>query len=89
MAGKSQPARAKGTVGHPYSALNLRLVLASFGLVVSAGLGVLMALAGHWVPAVILFVLAAVAVVDLVVIMRRRAARRREEPPGTRHSLFE
>jgi hypothetical protein len=89
MAGKSQPSRAKGTVGHPYSALNLRLVLASFGLVVSAGLGVLVMLTGHWVPAVILFVLAAVAVIDLVIIMRRRAARHREEPPGTRHSLFE
>ncbi|MGW4467414.1 DUF6343 family protein [Micromonospora sp. NPDC004704] len=89
MAGKSQPTGARGTVGHPYSALNLRLVLASFGLVISVGLGVLVVLTGHWVPAVILFVLAAVAVVDLVIIMRRRAQRRREEPPGTSHSLFE
>src|SRR5437867_399310 len=31
-----QPRRARGTVGHPYSALNLRLVLAAFGLVASA-----------------------------------------------------
>ena len=30
---RSQPRRARGTVGHAYSALNLRLTLASFGLV--------------------------------------------------------
>ncbi|MCI4065302.1 DUF6343 family protein [Micromonospora sp. R77] len=85
---RSQPRRARGTVGHAYSALNLRLALAAFGLVtmtvfavwafrVHAGwLGVLCAL------------LAAVAVVDLVVVQRRRVARRREEP-GAHHSLFE
>jgi hypothetical protein len=89
MAAKPQPRGAKGTVGHPYSALNLRLLLASFGLIFCAGLGVLVVLAGQPFLAVILFVLAAVAVVDLVIITRRRAARRREEPPGTHHSLFE
>lgn len=89
MAAKQQPRGAKGTVGHAYSALNLRLVLASFGLVVCLVLGGFVLAAGYPVPAVILFVLAAVAVVDLVVIQRRRAARRREEPPGTHHSLFE
>jgi hydrogenase/urease accessory protein HupE len=88
MAAKSQPRGAKGTVGHPKSALNLRLLLASFGLVVCVVLGFLTARAGFPLPAVILGVLAAVAAVDLVVIQRRRAARRREEP-GTRHSLFE
>jgi hypothetical protein len=86
---KQQPRGAKGTVGHPYSALNLRLVLATFGLVVCVGFGVLVLIAGFPVPAIILFVLGAVAVVDLIVISRRRAARRREEPPGTHHSLFE
>ncbi|MFD1326015.1 DUF6343 family protein [Micromonospora sonneratiae] len=89
MATKSQPRRARGTVGHPYSALNLRLLFASFGLVVSVVLGVLLLWAGYAVLGVILLVLAVVAVVDLVVVQRRRRARRREEPPGTRHSLFE
>jgi membrane protein implicated in regulation of membrane protease activity len=89
MAGKAQPRGARGTVGHAYSALNLRLVLALFGLVTSVVFGVLAAMAGYPVPAVILFVLAAVAVVDLVVIQRRRVARHREEAPGRRHSLFE
>nr|MDT0657288.1 DUF6343 family protein [Micromonospora sp. DSM 115978] len=88
MAAKSQPHGAKGTVGHPKSALNLRLVLASFGLVVCAALGVLTARAGYPLPAGVLGVLGLIAAVDLVVIQRRRAARRREEP-GVRHSLFE
>ena len=89
MAGGSQPRGARGTVGHAYSALNMRLVLAIFGLVCSALFGLLTYRAGHPVPATILGVLAVVALVDLAVIQRRRAARRREEPPGTRHSLFE
>lgn len=89
MAAKSQPRGARGTVGHPYSALNLRLTLATFGLIFCATLTVLTALAGYPLPAVILGILAAVAAVDLVVIQRRRSARRREELPGTRHSLFE
>lgn len=89
MATRQQPRGAKGTVGHPYSALNLRLVLASFGLVVCVVFGVLAARADLTVLAVILGVLALAAVVDLVVVQRRRVARRREEPPGTRHSLFE
>jgi hypothetical protein len=56
------------------SALTLRLVLAAFGLVFCLGAGVLW-LAGDlpvW-PAVALFVLAAVAAVDLVVVIRRKA----------------
>ena len=61
---------------------------ASFGLVVSVVLGVLVARAGYPVPAVVLGLLAVVAAVDLVVIQRRRAARRREEPHA-RHSLYE
>ena len=89
MAARQQPRRARGTVGHPYSALNLRLILASFGLVVTAVLGVLAARADYPVIAGILLALAVVAVIDLIVISRRRAARRREEPPGTHHSLFE
>lgn len=89
MAARPQPRGARGTVGHAYSALNLRLVLALFGLVTSLIFGVLVWLAGYPVPAVILFVFAAVAVVDVVVVQRRRMARHREERPGRRRSLFE
>jgi fatty acid desaturase len=56
------------------SALTLRLVLAAFGLVVCLGGGVLWLVTGLPVwPAVVLFVLAAVAAVDLVVVARRKA----------------
>ncbi|MDW5328253.1 DUF6343 family protein [Plantactinospora sp. KLBMP9567] len=89
MAARSQPRGAKGTVGHPYSALNLRLVLAAFGLVICVVLGVLALRADLLVLAVVLGVLALAAVIDMVVVQRRRVARRREEPPGTKHSLFE
>src|SRR3712207_3031750 len=56
------------------SALTLRLVLALFGLVVcvAGGIGWLATDLPAW-PAVVLFVLAAVAVVDVVVILRRKA----------------
>jgi membrane protein implicated in regulation of membrane protease activity len=55
------------------SALTLRLVLAAFGLVVCVVGGVLVQAAGAplWF-AVVLFVLAAVALVDLVVVARRK-----------------
>ncbi len=84
----SQRRRARGTIKHPYSALNLRLLLAGFGLVACVALGVLSWLADLRAIAVILFVVALTAVVDLVIIQRRRAARRREEPEA-HHSLFE
>ena len=85
---RSQPRRARGTVGHAYSALNLRLVLALFGLVTMTVFAVL-AFRAHvaWLG-VLCALFAVVALVDLVVIQRRRAARRREEP-GAEHSLFE
>jgi hypothetical protein len=56
------------------SALTLRLVLAAFGLVVSTagGLVLLATPLPVWF-AVVLFVLAAIAVIDLVVIIRRKA----------------
>lgn len=41
-----QPPDRRGTVGHAYSALNLRLVLAVFGLVVSVVFAVLLFRAG-------------------------------------------
>ncbi|MFI2711503.1 DUF6343 family protein [Micromonospora sp. NPDC018662] len=85
---RSQPRRARGTVGHANSALNLRLVLALFGVVVMTVFAVLAFAADLAWLGVVCAILAAVAVVDLVVIQRRRAARRREEP-GVRHSLFE
>ncbi len=82
-----QPGRARGTVGHPYSALNLRLVLATFGLITCGVLSGLMFAARYWVPASILAVLAVTALVDLIVIQIRRRARRRADPGP--HSLFE
>jgi Family of unknown function (DUF6343) len=88
MGARSQPRGARGTVGHPYSALNLRLALAVFGLAVCAALAVLLWRAGFVVGGVILGALALTAVVDIVVVQRRRRARRREEP-GRGHSLFE
>jgi membrane protein implicated in regulation of membrane protease activity len=56
------------------SALTLRLVLAVFGLVVCVAGGIVFLAAGLpvWF-AVVLFVLAAVALVDIVVIVRRKA----------------
>ena len=73
------------------SALNLRLVLAAFGAVVCAGLGLLALDVFGTVPAVVLFVLAAIAVVDLVVVQRRRSARAKAHAGADhRHSsLFE
>ena len=83
-----QPRGARGSVGHAYSALNLRLALAIFGLVVSvlgAGLAFLLDRPGF---GVLLIVLALAAIADIVVVQRRRAQRRRGDP--TRHdSLFE
>jgi membrane protein implicated in regulation of membrane protease activity len=55
------------------SALTLRLVLAAFGLVVCVAGGlILLAADVPVVFAVVLFVLAAVALVDLVVVVRRK-----------------
>jgi hypothetical protein len=84
---RSQRRGARGTVGHPYSALNLRLVLAVFGFVTSAVLGALVLAAGFTWLAIALFALAATALVDSVVVELRRRARRREG--GGRGSLFE
>ncbi|WP_344649820.1 hypothetical protein [Cryptosporangium japonicum] len=73
----AQPPGRRGTVGHPYTPLTLRLVLAAFGLVLCAGFAVFLVTAGHAVPGAVFALFAAVAAVDLVVIgLRRRAARR-------------
>jgi hypothetical protein len=84
----AQPPGRRGTVGEPYSALNLRLVLAVFGFVICAGLALLLWRRGHAVPAWILAGWAVVAVIDVVVVQLRRRARRRAEG-GKKHSLFE
>jgi hypothetical protein len=82
----AQPPDRRGTVGHPYSALNLRLVLALFGLVSCAVLGVLVLRAGYPAFGWPLVGLAAVAAVDAVVVQMRRRARRGD---GHRYSMFE
>ncbi|WP_433089959.1 hypothetical protein ACQP1P_10645 [Dactylosporangium sp. CA-052675] len=84
---RAQPRGARGTFGHPYSALNLRLALAVFGLLTCAVLGALALAAGLTWLGVILLVLAASALVDAVVVELRRRARVREG--GGRGSLFE
>jgi uncharacterized membrane protein YqjE len=83
----AQPHGARGTIGHPYSALNLRLVLAGFGLVSCAVLAVLTLRAGDRIAGLLLVALAVIAAADFVVIQLRRRARRRTD--GGRHSLFE
>jgi hypothetical protein len=83
----SQPKRRRGTVGHPYSPLNLRFVLASFGLVICGALGAVLLWRGAVVIGVLALVLAVIAVVDLAVIQQRRRQRRRTDP--REHSLFQ
>jgi hypothetical protein len=84
---RSQPPDRRGTVGQPYSALNLRLALAAFGLLTSVLFAVLLLRAGVDVLGWLFVVLAVIAAVDLVVIQLRRRARRRAGDAG--HSLFE
>ena len=83
----AQPPNRRGTVGRPYSALNLRLVLAAFGFVSCAVLAVLMLRAGVTGYGWVLAGLALVAAIDLAVIQLRRRARRRGDDGD--HSLFE
>jgi membrane protein implicated in regulation of membrane protease activity len=67
------PTAGIGGAAPAQSALTLRLVLAAVGLVVCVAGGVLALVAGTplWFS-VVLFVLAAVALVDLVVVARRK-----------------
>jgi hypothetical protein len=69
---RAQPRRARGTVEHPYSALTLRLVLASFGLVSCGVLAGLLWWKEAIPAAVVAAVFAAIAAVDIVVIQLRR-----------------
>ncbi|MEV4640889.1 hypothetical protein AB0J80_26475 [Actinoplanes sp. NPDC049548] len=84
----AQPPGRRGTVDEPYSALNLRLVLALFGFVVCTVLSVLLFRAGWTVPGWLLAAWALIAVGDAVVVQLRRRARARTEG-GSDHSLFE
>lgn len=83
-----QPRGRRGTVGHAYSALNLRLLLASFGVVVMVVLAVLLARAEQPVLAIVAVALAVVAVIDIAVVVRRIRIRRRADP-GRKYSVFE
>ena len=83
----AQPPGRRGSVGHPYSALNLRLALAAFGLVTSTVFAVLLLRVGAQVWGFVFVVLAVVAAVDMVVVQLRRRARRRTGDGG--RSLFE
>jgi len=73
------------------SPLNLRLVLSGFGAVVSLLLGGLALTAFGLAPALLLFALAAAALVDLVIVQRRRAGRARahRDSDHQHDSLFE
>jgi Family of unknown function (DUF6343) len=84
--------RQEGTVEHPYSALNLRLVLAGFGAVTMIALTVVLVLLRHRGFALVTAVIAVVAVVNVAVVQRRRLERRRRElgrGESAKHSLFE
>jgi hypothetical protein len=75
----SQPRGRRGTVGHPYTALDLRLVLAAFGLVMCVAL-LLVALKASLIPlAIAAAVLIGITVVDLAVILVRRHRRDPEQ----------
>jgi hypothetical protein len=80
----AQPRRRTGTVERPYSALNLRLLLALVGMLSCAVLAVVLLRAGLAAPGWILVGLAVLGALDAVVVQLRRRARR-----GERHSLFE
>jgi hypothetical protein len=84
----AQPPGRRGTFDQPYSALNLRLVLAVFGFIVCTVLAVVLWRRGWTVGGWLLAAWAVVALVDIVVVQLRRRARRRTEGGGD-HSLFE
>src|SRR3954449_104459 len=74
LPGYHDPTAGFGGAAPAQSALTLRLILAAFGLVVCVAGGIVFLAAGLPVwAAVVLFVLGAVALVDLVVIVRRKS----------------
>jgi hypothetical protein len=88
MVNERRRAAERGSPDRPYSALNLRLVLALFGLVIFTAGAVLLASAGLPVPALVCGAVALVALVNAIVVQRRRIERRRRTP-GRHYSLFE
>jgi hypothetical protein len=72
----------------PQSALNLRLALASFGLVCTLVLGFVAIWHRNLALAVFSCVLAALTITDIVVITVRRR-RRKQREQGAHHSIFE
>jgi hypothetical protein len=84
---EAQPPDRQGTHGRPYSALNLRLGLALFGVVFCGVVGALMLRADLTVPGWILIGLGVIAAIDAVVVQRRRRARAKAGDRG--HSIFE
>lgn len=66
-----QPRGARGTIERPYSALRLRLALAILGVVICVGGGILLWHLGLAPLAIAVFVVGALAVIDLVVISVR------------------
>jgi hypothetical protein len=84
----AQPPGRRGDFDKPYSALNLRLILAVFGFVVCTVLAVVLWRGGWTVGGWLLAAWAVVALVDIVVVQLRRRARRRAEDGGD-HSVFE
>jgi hypothetical protein len=75
-------------VDHPFSALNLRLVLAILGLVSMLVLAVL-AIVWNVIPvAVLALIVAGLAAFNVGFVQFRRRERAREEPDAD-HSLFE
>jgi membrane protein implicated in regulation of membrane protease activity len=83
-----QPKGRLGTVEKPYTPLNLRLILAAFGMVVCTVLSILLFRAGWTLPGWLLAAWAMAAVIDIVVVQSRRRARKRAEGSQD-HSLFE
>ena len=80
---------ADGTIGHPYSALNLRLGLALFGLATFLALAAVAWWGFHLGGlAALCAAVALVALINVLVVERRRTERRRREPDAD-HSLFE
>lgn len=70
-----QPRRARGTLEHPNSAIGLRIVLATFGMIVCAVGWVLLLHLGHIAIAYVFFALAVIALVDLIVLTARVRSR--------------
>ena len=77
-----------GSPDHPYSALNLRLALALFGVLSTAVIAVLAWAYDYHAIAVVAAVIAVVALVNALVVEVRRMARHRAEGDG-HHTLFE